>query len=324
VSWINAAESGLYALVPNAISAAAYATSPVAEPDTTKIMPDGTVGEIEWASHPSNVLPLNARRTRSTTHRVYRDTAGGISQVAPENDPVRWFDEGPTNKWAWNDTLASTPTVAASPAVFAIDPGAASELELFGLGNVDTVRVQVYDAPGGNLLSDQTLATEEYTSADPHWELYFRAPGQGRSLAFAGLPIQPASRVVVTVSSYNGQPVSVGLMGFGVYEDLGLAQFGFSTVYRNYSYEEIDRWGNEVYVKGKKAKDLRGEAWLDVAAARRIDRALERLLDVGAIYRASTALNYTWLKTWGRLQPATMTAAGPSHAVVSIEVRGNI
>jgi hypothetical protein len=324
VSWISAAESGLYALVPNPISAAAYAASPVAEPDATKIMPDGSVGEIEWASHPSNVLPINARRIRSATHRVYRDTAGGISLVAPENDPVRWFDEGPTNKWAWNDTLASTPTVAASPAVFTIDPGAASELELFGLGNVDTVRVQVYDAPGGNLLSDQTLATEEYTSADPHWELYFRAPGQGRSLAFAGLPIQPASRVVVTVSSYNGQPVSVGLMGFGVYEYLGLAQFGFSTVYRNYSYEEIDRWGNEIYVKGKKAKDLRGEAWLDVVDARRIDRALDRLLDVGAIYRASTALNYTWLKTWGRLQPATMTAAGPSHAVVSIEVRGNI
>ena len=323
MSWINAAESGLYALVPNPISAAAYAVSPVAEPDTTKVMPDGSVGEVEWASHPSNVLPLHARRIRSSTHRVYRDTAGGVSQVAPENDPVRWFDEGPTNKWAWNDSLASTPTVAASPAVFAVDPGAASDLELY-LGNADVVRVQVYDAPGGNLLIDQTQTTEEYTSADPHWELYFRAPGQGRTLAFAGLPIQPASRVVVTVSSYNGAPVSVGLMAFGIYDYLGLAQFGFSTVYRNYSYEEIDRWGNEVYVKGKKAKDLRGEAWLDVVDARRIDRAMERLLDVGAVYVASTSELYTWLKTWGRLQPASIQAAGPTHAVASIEVRGNI
>jgi hypothetical protein len=324
MSWINAAESGLYALVPNPISASAYYISPMAEPDPTKVMPDGTVGEVEWVSHPTNVLPVNARRIRVSTHRVYRDTAGGISTVPPENDPVRWFDEGPTNRWAWTDSLASTATTAASPASFTIDPGAANELELFGLTNVDTVRVRVYDAPGGTLLTDQTLTTEEYTSSDPHWELYFRGPAQGRTLSFTGLPIAPASRVIVTFSSHNGAPMGIGLMAFGVYSYLGLAQFGFSTVYRNYSYEQIDRWGNEVYVKGKKSKDLRGEAWLDIADARGVDRAVERLLDVGAIYRASTAALYTWLKTWGRLQPATITAAGPSHAVVSIDVRGNI
>lgn len=317
---------GLYALVPNEIGAADFLVSPVLEPDPTKVMPDGSVGEVEWASHLTNVLPVNARRTRASAglHRVYRDTTGGISTVAPENDPVRWFDEGPTNKWAWADALASTATVVASPATFVLRPGAANVLELYGLGNVDVARVQVADAYPGTVLSDQTKATEEYTGIDPHWEFYFRGPGQARSLSFQDLPIQPGGAVTVTFSSHNGQPMRIGLMAFGVYQYLGMAQFGFSAVYRNYSYEEIDRWGNEVYVPGKKAKDLRGEAWLDVAEARGVDRVLERLLDKGAIYMASLESLYAWLKTWGRLQPAGIQAAGSSHAIVSIEIRGKI
>ena len=308
---------GLYALVPNLIGELAFVSSPVPEPDPS-------VGEEEWVSHPSNVLPVDARRTRYSTHRVYRDTTGGVSTVPPESDPVRWFDEGPVNRWAWADSLATTATVAPSPAVFVLDPGAATVLELFGLSNVDVVRVQAWDEPGGTLSHDQTLTTEEYTSADPHWDFYFRGPAQGRTLSFDDLPIRPGGRVAVTVSSYNGDPVSVGLMAFGVYDYLGMAQFGFSVAYRNYSFEEIDRWGNEVYVKGKKAKDLRGEAWLDAADARAVDRSLERLLDVGAVYTVPGNPQFTWLKTWGRLQPATIQAAGPGHAIVSIEVRGSI
>lgn len=319
-------ESGLYALVPNEIAATDYLISPVSEPDPGKVMPDGSVGEVEWASHPSNVLPRNARRTRASVglHRVYRDTTGGISTVAPETDPERWFDEGPTNKWAWADALASTATVVASPATFVLRPGAANVLELFGLGNVDVVRVQVADSLGGLVLRDQTKTTEEYTGADPHWEFYFRGPKQGRTLSFDELPIQPGGVVTVTLSSYNGQPMRLGLMAFGIYDYLGMAQFGFSVEYRNYSYEEIDAWGNEVYRKGLKAKDLRGEAWLNLADARGVDRALERLLDQGAVFVASQSELYTWLKTWGRLQPASIQAAGPSHAIVSVDIRGKI
>lgn len=326
----NGSPCGLYALVPNPVTGSTFYDSPVAEPDPNKVMPDGSLGEVEWVSHPSNVLPINCRRIRTTTHRVYLDTTGGVSQVAPENDPIRWFDEGPTNKWAWADTLAATQTEAASPAQWTLDPGAATELELFGLSNVDTVRLQVYTGPAGpgdplgDLVSDETKTTEEYTSSDPHWELYFRGPAQGRTVSFNGLDIAPTGRVVVTLTSYNGETLGVGLMAFGVYDYLGLAQFGFEALYRNYSYEEIDRWGNEVYRPGRKAKDLRGEAFMDAGEARGVSRSLERLMDTGAVFVPSTATFYTYLKTWGRLQPATIQAAGPGHAIVSIDVRGKI
>lgn len=315
---------GLYALIPNPISAAQLIVSPVAEPDPFKVTPDGVVGEVAWVANAD--IPLNARRIRTSTHRVYRYLAtGSVGLTPPESSPAtRWFDEGPTNRWAAFDALASTRTVAASPAVWEIAPGAANVLEMFGLENVDTVRLQVYASPGGPLLHDITQSTELFTDSDPHWQLYFQPPAQGRSLSFDGLDIPPAARCVVTVSSHNGAAVGVGLMAFGSYIYLGLPQFGFELAFRNYARETIDDYGNEVYRKGLKAKDLRGEAWLHVGEANAVSDALEYLLDVGAIYKVTRHADYQYLKAWGRLQPATVQPAGPSHAIVSIDVRGKI
>lgn len=324
VTVANASCGVLEVLLPNTISDAQLVSSPVAEPDTTRVMPDNTVGEVAWVSHPSNVLPINARRIIARTHRTYRDTAGGVSTTSPADDKIRWFDEGPTSKWAAFDALVNTKTYAASPATWIIDPGAATDLELMGLENVDTVRVQVYDAAGGTIVYDQEQSTEELFGSDPHWSLYFMAPGQSTNIAFSGLPIGPSSRVVLTLSSFDGARVGVGLIAFGVYEEMGLPQFDFETVRRNYSYEEIDRWGNEVYTPGLKAKDLRGEAWIDADMANAVDRLVERMLDYGAIYRVTNIVTYRYLKAWGRLQPVSIKPAGPSHAVLSIEVRGKV
>lgn len=324
MSEINAEMSRLEVLIPNTIASAQLITSPAAEPDATKVMPDGSVGEVDWVSHPSNVLPINTRRIRSSTHRVYRDTTGGISTTAPENDPVRWFDEGPTNRWALFDTLMSTKTTVASPATWVLDPGAASDMEIMGLVNVGDVRLQVLDAPAGTLVHDQTQSTEEFLSEDPHWEFYFVGPRLGSSLSFSGLPINPLSRVTVTASSYNGEPLGIGIMAFGVYEYMGLSQYGFETVRRNYAYEDVDQWGNEIYRAGLKAKDLRGTALIEVNEGNAIDQLMEALLDVGAIYRVTRIVELRYLKTWGRLQPATIRSEGPAHASVGIDVRGKI
>ena len=315
--------SGLYALIPNVITPARLITSPVPMPDPAKMTPDGVTGEVEWVS--GSTVAQNARRIRSSTRRIYRDTQGGAAGTTPpENNPIRWFDEGPVNQWAWADALASTATTAACPAVWTIDPGAATAVELFGLVNVDTVRLQVYDAPGGTLVYDNTLDTELYTDVDPQWQLDFEPPGQGRSVSFLGLDIGPDARCVVTVSSYDGQPVGVGLLAFGSYIYLGAAQFGFELSWTNYSRTNVDDYGNEVYVKGLKSKNLRGDAYLTLPEAGAVADAFESLQDVGAIYSVTTLTEYRHLTTWGRLRPATIVAAGPSHAIVSIEIQGKI
>jgi hypothetical protein len=314
---------GLFALIPLPMGPVQLKVSPVPEIDPAKVTPDGVVGEVAWVS--GATVATNARRVRTQTRRTYRSLAdGNVGSTPPESNPLRWFDEGPTNRWAWADGLASTATVAASPAVWEIEPGAATALELFGLVGVDDVRLQIFAPGGGALQYDQTLDSEQYSDPDPHWQLYFEAPRQGRSVSFAGLDIAPGARCVVTVTNRAGGSVAVGLMAFGSYTFLGCAEFGFKASWRNYARETVDDYGNEVYVPGKKAKDLSGSAVVSLAQANAVADALDGLLDVGAIYMVGGRDELKHMKTWGRLQPASIEIAAPTECVVSVDIRGKI
>lgn len=314
-------ELGASALVPNPITSTNYISSSVAEPDATRLMGDGTTGEVAWNA--ATAYTRDQRVIRTTTHRTYRRISAGTTATAPENDPLTWFDEGPTNKWAWADALASSRTITASPANFVVRPGTSPNVEIYGLRNVDTVQVEMWDAPGGNLVYDETFLTDEYPGSDLHWQLYFIAPVQGRSVSITDLPVFPNGEIRVTLSSYNGQPVEVGLIAFGSYEYLGLAQFDFQAIHRSNSFSETDRWGNTTRIPGAKGKDLRGSALVDIEDANGVDATLEALLDKGAVYVVSQKVEHRFLKTWGVIRPSTVTAAGPNHAFVSLDIEGN-
>ncbi len=313
---------GFYALVPITITSSNYITSPVAEPDPTRVMGDGTTGEVEWVSGTN--YPNQKRVIVSATHRVYRHTVGGVSTTRPDLDPIRWFDEGPTNKWAWADSKAATKTRSTSPAVFVVRPGVFNVIEFFALENVDTIRVEVWDEPAGTLVYDNTIGTEELAGTDPHWGLYFEAPSQGDTLSFTGLPVYPDCEVRITMTSDDTNPVGVGLMGFGSYEFFGTGEIGFEAIYRDYGYSVTDKWGNTVRYPGEKGKDLRGTAFMAVGEANNVDRTIRKLLDSGAVFVPSQLPEDRFLKTWGLLKPSSIRKTSPTTALVNIEVEGYI
>lgn len=319
---MSAVPLGLFALVPSAITAANLVACSVAEPDTTRVMGDGTTGEVEWLSGTN--YPQNRRVILAATHRTYRDTVGGVSTVSPHLDPIRWFDEGPTNKWAWADAEAATRTVAASPFTLTVRPGVFTDIELFGLRNVDGVRVEMWDTPGGTKVFDAIYSTEELEGSDPHWGLYFIPPAQGNTLSIPGLPVYPSAEVTLTLTSFDAQPMGVGLVAFGSYQYLGLAQFGFEVVYRDYGWTNTDKWGNSKREPGAKGKDLRGEAWLDAGEANGVDRVMQQLLDEVAVYVPSLEVAYRYMKTVGRLKPSPLQPAGPAHAILALDIEGTI
>lgn len=309
----------LFALIPNRIAGAALAASSVPEPDASHILGDGT-GEAIWITGTN--YPINKRIIRTQTQRVYRDTTGGVSNVAPELDPVRWFDEGPTNRWAPFDAQASTQTLTNSPYTFTVRPGAYTDAEFFGLSNVSEIDIEIED-PVAGIVYSATFGLDEYIGADPHWELYFEAPRFGRSLSVSGLPVYPGADTRVTMRSPSGQ-LRVGLAAFGIYRFLGLAQFGFRTKYRDYGYTITDKWGKSTRVPGAKAKDLVGTALIKPFEANGVDNTINALLDSGAVYVPSRLPQHRYLKTWGLIQPAEIEATDAAHCIVSVEVQGLI
>lgn len=308
----------VFALVPIQITGGAYSASSVPEPDASRILRDGSP-EAAWVSGTN--YPHNKRVIRTTTHRVYRDTMGGVSTVVPELDKERWFDEGPTNKWAWTDDRVNTKTVTDSPFTFSALPGAFTDLEFFGLENVTEIDVEM--VASGDVVFEETFGLEEYLGTDPHWELYFEAPRYGSSLSVPGMPVYPGAVVNVEIRNATGQ-LGVGLVGFGRYAYMGKAELGFRISYRDYGYDVTDKYGNDDRIPGHKAKDLEGSTLISLDEANGVDKTLISLLDRGAIFAVALATKYRFLKTWGRLQPASIEPINAIEARVSVKAKGLI
>lgn len=307
-------------LVGNVLGDASYVSSSVAEPDGTRVLPNGAA-EVAWSS--GATYAVDDRAIRATTHRVYRDTVGGVSSKAPELDPTRWVDEGPTNRWAWHDSQVATRTTFASPYVLTVDPGAISHIGLAGLQDVATIRVRMWDGAGGTLVHDVTYGNEDTQGVDPHWALYFKAPLYGYLKIIEGLPVYPGCRVEVTLAGHLAK-VGVGLISFGTVAELGAVEVGAEMSIRDYGYTTTDKWGNAIRTPGQKGADLKVTAKVPVQQANALRQLFTGLVDIGAIHIPSSRPEYAWLVTWGILKPVTMRAENALIVGVDAEVEGFI
>lgn len=312
------ADCSFYVMVPNKIGATEYVASTVAEPDGSRVLKDGNV-EVDWVAGTN--YPKGRYVAYTPTHRVFRDAVGGVSTTPPPGEPLRWVDMGPTNRWAWADAKHGTRTVGNSPMQHLVRPGAFSTVELIGLSNVAFVRVEMWDAPGGALVYDETHSTaDSHGLLDPYWAWFFRLPRYGNTLSVAGLPVLSGCEVRLTLSSYSGQ-VGVGLIGFGSYEPCGEPELGLKVTWRDFSRREWNL-GELDFAIGPKAKDLSSLTWLDRLDANALERSLERYMNQGAIYVPSLDPKDRWMKTWGLLKPAEMTLARRNKVTFSLEVEG--
>ena len=309
------------ALVPNPISDAQFVSSSVAEPDTTRVMPDGTTGEAAWVF--GATYAVNARVIDPGTHRVYISASAGVSNLTPVNDPTRWTDEGPTNKWAWADRESATPTEWSSPYTLTVTPGAITHIGLAALKDVATVRVEMWSTPGGALVHDDTYTTSDTSSTAPLWDLYFTEPTYADLKVIDNLPVYPGCQVRLTLTGYEFR-LSAGLIAFAKSQSMGGAEVGVTVVYRDYGYSTTNKWGNTVRTKGAKAKDLKCTAVFPMSEANSIDRTMRQLLDSGAIFIPSSLTKFNFMTTWGLMKPAEITADTTDMARATFEIEGLI
>lgn len=297
-------------LVPREITDAKLISSSVAEPDA---------GETVWNAATS--YTIGQRAILTSTHRVYRNLLGGVNSTSPDQAPDRWFDEGPTNKWAVFDGEVSSNTVSSSPYTFTVRPGAIADIGFFSLVNVDRVRVKVWDTPGGTLVYDQTKGTEDFWGSDLFWAFYFDKPRQRTQLFFEDIPASTVCEIEVTASSFDGNDIEVGLVAFGLFESLGVSEYGFVASPVDFSRIVRDDYGTTRIVKGRNAKDIRGTAYCPADAANAAVGIVYRLLGTPAVWRPSRLAQYDFLTTYG-LGSADVSVPEAGDARFSIDVKG--
>lgn len=300
-------------LAPIKITDAMLTACSVAEPDTG-------AGEAAWNAATSYTIGQQVIRT--TTHRIYTALAAGVDAGLPEVTAARWFDTGPTNKWAAFDQYRSTAITQAGTLTMTIKPGIITGMAFFGLQG-DSLRVICRPKAGGAAYFDKTYGLSDYLSGDLMWEFYFGVPAQQDGLRISGLyPNDAQVEITLTPSPTTGK-AAIGILAIGSFEMIGLPLYGFKAQPVDYSRITVDKYGGTRIEKGLAAKNISGECYMKPEEANAVSDVIYRLLGIPCAWIISDASGYDYLNAFG-LGSADVTAAGTNQAYLSLTVRGII
>jgi hypothetical protein len=302
------------------VTAANFISSTVPEPDPSRVMGDGSVGEVVF--NPAGTTTKNQRRYLASTHRVYRDSVGGAATGSPDVDVTRWVDEGPTNKWAWADRQNGTYTEAVSSLVIVLAPRSISAIGFSGLVNVATVRVRLWDTDGGNLVLDQVHALRDLSGLSPWWSWFFLKPVYMDRLLISDLPPHPEGRLELTFTAPGATTLRVGSITPGGWLNFGGAEITVRAKLRDHGYSITDQWGNSIDNPGAIAQDLTCRAIVPRDLANSVHRSITKTLRRRVFWAPSSRRSDRYLLTDGVLTSAELGPDNSAMVAIDFDIEG--
>ncbi len=300
-------------VVPIAITDAMLAASSVAEPNT---------GETAWVS--AGTYAVGDQRISLVSHREYECMAAhtGVT-TRPEDDPNRWQDIGPTDRWAMFDDTCDTQTTATAAMTVVLWPSNVNAIALYKMTGT-ACEITVRDQPGGNVIYGQMHSLD-----GPYIDEYDWCWGPDRKrgkVLVTGLEPWPLAEVTLSVTAGAGVTVGVGMVAIGfertlITGDYGGTQYGARAEPVDYSYIKTDEFGTTRIVKRRATTDMRITAILPRADADYALNVLQDMLATPAAVIATEAAGYVGLNVFGLVSGA-IVYAGPNHAQLEINVKG--
>lgn len=293
---------------PAEMTDAKLAAASIAEPAS---------GETAWNA--ATAYNVNDLAIRTQTHRVYRRKVAGTTATAPESDPTNWEDVGPTMRWAMFDDQVSTASSASSTVSVTVNVGYVNALALVGVVGT-SLSVVLKDTPGGNTVYTRTVALDGTIIVD--WFQYFFEPYvQLGEVVLADLPLYFNAQLIVTVTRTG--TVAIGNLLFGLYYDLGEAQYGATAGITDYSVKETDDLGVTTFVPRSFAKRMTARMFVDAAQMNKVQRVLADVRATPCVWiGADDTTLYAPLVVYGWYRDFQLEVAYPTQALVSLEVEG--
>ena len=220
----------------------------------------------------------------ASTHRVYRDSVGGVSATSPHIDTVRWKDMRPTNKWAPFDQYSGTRAQSTTADITYVFTGRFVNALIFYALAGSGIVVSIKDAPGGTqIYRYPTTGTARLKRpARGYWDYAYGDRVSRRTLQLFNLPIRSNAEITVTISAGAGQLRAVGMIVRGKLRALagrgwGGVEQGAEADPKTYTTRTTASDGSfKVIVRGS-AKDLR---WTLHMERKNADAAVQQLEDL--------------------------------------------
>ena len=302
---------------PTTITDAKFVSSTIPEPDNV----GSPTLETTWVS--GAAYSVGRRVIRTQTHRVYRAKIlhSGIT-TAPENDPTRWEDIGPTNRWAMFDQVVNTQSVAISSITVVIAPGIVNGIALIELEGT-TASIEVRDAigsPTGAVVYTATVSLDLSEVYD--WYTYFYQPfTQRRNVVKLDLPPYGSAQITVTIT--GGGTVKMGGLLVGTVYAFGSTLYNTTAGIKDYSRKVTDEETGVVSLEQRAfSKRLKARLQVPNGAVNSLQQILTDLRATPTVWVGDDTGELDALTVFGFYRDFELDVAFPATSYYSLDIEG--
>lgn len=293
--------------------------------------------EVAWAP---GAWAVGAEVVRPDLHRVFKcavaRTAADVQP--PEQDRTSWAEMRFSDRWLPFGPMARVDgkivyesgalEMATGDIEYRLQLRYCNAVALFGLRGAAWA-VDVYDAPGGNLVHSRTGTVK--SPARGYWDYAYGQRSYRDRVMITDLPIFPTAEVRIRVTAAAGQlrrvaQIEVGKLRFlpGVEidgEPSGTA-FGLRRSPRAYSYSEEQKDGSTVTILYGATYDMSGRIRITGSQEDGVLERLRALLGRGVAYKPVQYRGYEQSLVFGVLESADVVRESAKHAEVDFQIRG--
>ncbi len=279
-----------------------------------------STGETAWNAATS--YAVGAQAIRTTTHRIYECLIAGVNATLPENATTgttpRWFDVGPTNKWAMLDANVSTQTKATTSMTYVFNP--VTSVTGIGFFKMKGSNVRIQVSYSGSSVIDETYSLDG-TIVDSSWSWFFEPFAQKETLVMVTIPPYYRPTMTITISGSSGAEVGCGMCSFGSVKPLGSARYGTGFGIADYSGITTDAFGDTSFVRRGNSRILKLDLIFKTSELESFDKTIRELTATPCVWQATEVDDYQFLSTFGFFP--NMDTSIPTHGqgTCALEIR---
>lgn len=299
-------------LKPLTITDAILTDSDIVEPDATF-----DSGATLWTAGTYNLGDIVYK---TTTHKIYEVVADPTTTDDPEvgalADPPTWVILRSTNKYAMFDQTINVGTQSAASFSLELTPAVICDgIAAVNLVNVTDVDIVIYDGYDNVIYSGNFEIFDNSDVVD--WYEYFFSPIAYRT-TFIAFDIPGGYYDMRAVVTFNGTDVSVGELIIGNQVTLGIANYGTSWEYLDFSRRTRDDFGNYEITKRDTSEAINFDITIEYNQTSYVKRQLKEftgrettpVLWVGTTDQNDVTLTYGYLERfYNTLDTPTLTKA---------------
>jgi hypothetical protein len=183
-----------------------------------------------------NLDPVNGDRN-------YESLIGANLDNDPSlDDGSKWLDLGPSNRWKMFDELNQSQSIDADLIYIKVTLGeVVNSISLLNI-SARTVQIIMTD-PIDGIVYDETINLISDSGINNWYDYYFLPIERINSLVITDLPVYPDAIIDVNLSD-TGLNVAMGVLAFGLANNIGITDYGTGIGIVDYSIKSLDSFGN--------------------------------------------------------------------------------